>query len=464
MKYQTIISLILLPQLAPALGAVVTTANNGATDLRKRNILGHIDDKKAKVLKVAGNGIKVSGKGAHAAGKGVKITGKGAKVAGNGIKFGGGKGIKAASKGGKVVVQGIKNLEGGVQKTFVQAEADDDAYYEIFDELGDAIPTCAKQDCKDTVFMNEAMRWVKQAVKDVGVVIHDNPAATTALIIGVSVLITELISGGMLIPAALRAAGFGAKGPIKNTLAAAVQRVINPVKLGSMFSRFQSAAMGGAAISELKRLARTAVTALIGIGVAGLVSGGVKPHGHLFAPAEWRNWVSESRVDTLSNFTSNTTQLWGTPTYGGCVAYGYRDIRAPLLLVPESMDPMTACTRTPALIEGLGYKTPLDCVDEGSEKGVIGIWYIPTNMTQCMPKWGIFEDEGCVLYGQRRMFGRLMGLGNNVDWKNMCESTPATVGDKHYSQPSYCDDKGVLGIYGVFHIADEQCECSCAHT
>lgn len=62
----------------------------------------------------------------------------------------------------------------------------------------------------------------------------------------------------------------------------------------------------------------------------------------------------------------------------------------------------------------------------------------------------------------------------------MCESTPATIDGEHYARPSYCEDKvicshqpieitrrnlhihqGVLGIYGVFDIADEQCECSC---
>jgi hypothetical protein len=83
--------------------------------------------------------------------------------------------------------------------------------------------------------MGEAMRWVKQALKDAGrahikhwvaailhrslrysgVVIYDNPAATTAFIIGVSILVANFVSGGVLVPAALQAMGFGAKGPIK---------------------------------------------------------------------------------------------------------------------------------------------------------------------------------------------------------------------------------------------------------
>ncbi|KAL5639886.1 hypothetical protein ACGC1H_006456 [Rhizoctonia solani] len=458
MKYQTIISLILLPQLAPALGAAVPNGDD-SVGLQKRNIkdviknkLNHVGEQKSKALKVAGQGIEV-------AGKGVQATGKGLKVAGNGVKFAGGKGVKAAGQGVKAVGKEIHKLEAVLQETFtVEPE-----FEGIWDELRDVLPACAKSDCKNNIFMNEALRWVKYALKDIGVVVHENPAATAALVIGVSVLLIELISGGVLVPIALRAIGFGRQGPIKNTIAAAVQRVINPVKLGSVFSRFQSAAMHGAALKELQNLAHIAITGLVGAGIAGLVEAGIK-HDHFTHRQEWRSWVSESRIDVSSDVASNLTQLWGAPTYGGCVAYGYQKVWASFLSVPEDVEPLATCEQTPALIDDVGFKTPLGCVDEGPKKGVVGLWYVPTNATQCMPRWSKFEDEGCMLYGRRRRFSRLMGLKNNGDWKGVCESTPAIIDDKHYDQPSYCDDKGVAGIYGVFDIVDEQCECSCVRT
>ncbi|CAE7185408.1 unnamed protein product [Rhizoctonia solani] len=478
MKYRTIISLILLPQMVSVLGAVVPDKDNSLISLQKRNLkdnikgkLNHVGEEKAKALKVAGQGIKV-------AGKGVQVAGKGIKVAGNGVKVAGGKGVKTAGKGVKVVGNKIQKVEGELQRTFTLGSDSE----ETWDELRDVLSVCAKNDCKrNNFFMNEALRWVKHGLKDLGVVIHENPAATAALVIGVSVLLIELIGGGMIVPALLRAIGFGTKGPIKNSIAAAVQRVINPVKLGSVFSQFQSAAMHGAALKELQNIAYVAITGLIGVGVAGLVEGGTKSHNQPIYRQEWQNWASESILNPSSDITNNATQLWGAPAYRGCVAYGYQEVRASLVSVPESMDPLAACKQTPALIEDNGFKTPLNCLDEGPKKGVTGLWYVPTNTTQCTPWWGKFEDEvgsiislitldceliltlfkGCMLYGRRRRFARLIGLKNNGDWKGVCESAPASIDGKHYDHPSYCDDKGVAGIYGVFDVVDEQCECSC---
>ncbi|CUA75618.1 hypothetical protein RSOLAG22IIIB_05983 [Rhizoctonia solani] len=276
--------------------------------------------------------------------------------------------------------------------------------------------------------------------------------------------IVVVLSGGMLIPIALRAIGFGTKGPIKNTIAAAVQRVINPVQLGSVFSRFQSAAMHGAALKELQSFVHIVISGLVGAGIAGLIEAGIKPHDHSIHQQEWRNWVSESMIYPSTDVTNNSTQLWGAYRSSGCMAYGYHEVRAPLASVPEGMDPLTVCKQTPALIYDMGFVTPLGCVDEGPKKGVVGLWYVPTNATQCMPKWSKFEDEGCMLYGRRRRFARLMGLKMNGDWKGVCESTPAIIDDKVYDRPSHCDDKGVGGIYGVFDIVDEKCECSCIRT
>ncbi|KAF8752329.1 hypothetical protein RHS01_08024 [Rhizoctonia solani] len=309
-----------------------------------------------------------------------------------------------------------------------------------------------KKDCKKNYFMEETMRWVRQALNDVGVVIYENPKATAALIIGISVLVANIMSGGMLIPAALQAIGFGAKGPIKDTIATVMQRATNPIKIGSMFSKLQSAAMGGATMGELQRIANAAVTGLVGVSTIKLMGAGIKPLGQStdFDPREWRTWESESKVDSPAKSSSGLAQLWGTPSFGGCVAYGYREIRAPLWFVPEGKDPLSICVRTPASFDGIGYKTPLGCVDEGPKKGVVGMWYVPTNETRCILNGAHLKTSG--LEGMYALC--------NDDWNGMCESTSANIGNKHY-EPSYCEDKGLRGIYGVFDIVDKQCECSC---
>jgi hypothetical protein len=105
---------------------------------------------------------------------------------------------------------------------------------ELLAEHGDIMKACAVRDCRRRYFMRETMRWVKKALADVGkyqfharlcslanpmvigVVIYENPMATAALLIGVSVLVAELINPGILVPTALEVIGFGSKGPIKS--------------------------------------------------------------------------------------------------------------------------------------------------------------------------------------------------------------------------------------------------------
>ncbi|CAE6393477.1 unnamed protein product [Rhizoctonia solani] len=440
MRYRTIISLVLLPGLLPAVGAAfaIPEDDDSSTGSEQWSIR---DDIMEKLGNLPDMSMFLS-------------------------NFGGDRkaeALKAAAQGVEDVLEKIpKYFESGPE-TKSEISDDGDASSDDFQGFSDMMPACAEQDCKKSYFMKEAMRWVKQALRDAGVVIHENPAATTALIVGVSVLVANVMSGGMLLPATLHAIGFGAKGPIRHTIAAAMQRKINPIHIGSMFSKLQSAAMGGAAMGELHKIANIAVTGLIGAGAVKLVGAGVKPLGQStdFDPREWRAWESESKFDVSSNVASRLAQFWGTPTFEGCVAYGYREVRASLWFIPEGADPLSVCVRTLASINGIGYKTPLGCVDEGPKKGVVGMWYVPTNETRCMPQWSALEDEGCMLFGRRRKFSRLMGLKSNDDWNGVCESTSATIDNKHYDGPSYCEDKGIRGIYGVFDVVDKRCECSC---
>ncbi|CAE6431166.1 unnamed protein product [Rhizoctonia solani] len=344
MKYITILSLFLLPQFVPTLGATFTIPDDDES-LASPQQWNIRDDIMEKLADLPDFSTLLS-------------------------NFGGDRKAEVL----KAAAQSVEGILGRIPKFFEPESElgseindigdDSDAPPENLQDFSNMMPVCAEQDCKKNYFMKEAMRWVKQALKDAA---------------------------------------------------------------------------------------------------AKLVGAGVKPFGQStdFDPREWRKWESEAKFDIPSNVASRLAQFWGAPTSEGCVAYGYREIRAPLWFIPEGADPLTVCVRTPAFINGIGYKTPLGCVDEGPKKGVVAMWYVPTNETRCMPKWSVFEDEGCMLYGRRRKFARLVGLKSNDDWNGVCESTSATIDNKDYDGPSYCEDKGLRGIYGVFDVVDKSCECSC---
>ncbi|QRV98988.1 interferon-induced 6-16 family protein [Ceratobasidium sp. AG-Ba] len=324
---------------------------------------------------------------------------------------------------------------------------------EVILDFGDVMKACEKHDCKHRYFVKATVRWIRTALKDMGVYVHENPVATAALFIGASVLIANLLSGDALVLLVLKAIGFGPRGPIKGSIAALIQKAAGSIKMGSTFAQLQSAAMGGAAVGELQNIATLAFAGLGIIGGTNLLGATRLSLSQAtgFEPVEWRDWEAESRVAYSAEIASKMSLLWGSPKEENCVAYGYREYtfigshgeyRARVWYVPEGADPVEACLRTPAVIQGVGFKTPLGCVNEGPKNGVIGTWDVFNTV------------EG--------NFARLMGLGLQDDWNSMCESTPARLGGKAYNGPTYCEDKGVLGIYGIFDIPDKKCECYCA--
>ncbi|KAF8607372.1 hypothetical protein BDV93DRAFT_520245 [Ceratobasidium sp. AG-I] len=272
-----------------------------------------------------------------------------------------------------------------------------------------------------------------------------------------------MISSGSLIPTALEVIGFGAKGPMAGSLAAAVQRQIGAISAGSVFAHLQSAAMGGAVMGVIQRIA---TRAFVGLGIAGAATF-IGASSHLlgqethFEQVAWKVWERKSQTDSTPELVNQMMHVWGTPTAERCVAYGYREYRAPIRFVPKGLDPMNACLQSSAAIEGVGFKKPFKCTDERSKDGVVGTWYVQSNETVCLPHWSEFEDEGCMQFGTRRVFSRLMGARQGDDWNGLCETTPARIHDTYFVKPTYCQDKGVLGIYGTFDMPDEECECYC---
>jgi hypothetical protein len=96
-----------------------------------------------------------------------------------------------------------------------------------------------------------------------------------------------------------------------------MQKRMDNIQIGAMFSKLQSAAMGGAAMEELQRIASVTITGVVGVSAVKLVGAGIKPLGQStdFDPREWRTWESESRVDIPSNTASG---LVGFGKFTGC--------------------------------------------------------------------------------------------------------------------------------------------------
>ncbi|KAF8688540.1 hypothetical protein RHS03_09680, partial [Rhizoctonia solani] len=439
MKYIAVIYLLLLPQLALGTPYAIVNRKIESAGIQKRsakvsieNELGRIATEDKKIIKVADNGIKNAG------------NTKGVNVLGNSVKATDNTAVETAEESIEI---------GGC------------LYKDTSGYLSQVMSTCAVRDCNNNFFMNEAMRWIVQAIKDTVQFVRENHMLIL-LFIG-SFLLVEFIGSSTFASFILKPIGFGPKGPIKDSFASNIQRIINPVKSGSLFSTFQSSAMRGAAIPGIEALIHLMRMRLIRIGFA-IIALAAASNNYANSTREWREWLLKSKVkvssDTPSNADASPMAILSSNPSSGHHKFNKglftEEVHASLLFVPEGAEPLTSCAQTPNLIRGIGYKSPLHCVDKGSDQGVVGIWYIPT-ATGCMPKWAEFENEGCKLYGYRRKFARLMGLAKNDDWRSMCESTPAIIDGKNYSHPSHCDDKGVWGIYGVFDLMDKDCECSC---
>lgn len=441
MRLRNFLSLIYVSYLPSALGARVAIPADGS-------------------LALAGRGLKVApGSFNKIAGPKLDTLKSTVKEATSAVKDHSTQGLGEARK----LADSTKSKIGdGLVHVYEHAQAyDEEHIFSSFNNLP-IMETCAERDCKRRHFLGEMVRWVKQAITDVGVFIKENPIVFAALLIGVSVLIASLITSGAVVPAALDAVGFGVQGPIKNSLAAAFQSKIGAIRAGSIFARLQAAAMRGVKMQEIHRMAAIGFLAAgLKLADSGMQTLGQSPD---VEHKEWKVWQGTSRKNFSLGEADDMANLWGSFARQGCVAYGNRQYQAPIWYVPEGEGPLNACVSTPAIIHGIGFKGPLGCLDKGPKKGVVGTWYVPTNGSDCMPWWSKFEDEGCILYGQRRKFARLFGLSLGDNWTGVCESTPAIVDGKSFDRPSYCEDKGVLGIFGVFDFADETCECSCVRS
>ncbi|KAJ3515636.1 hypothetical protein NLJ89_g1634 [Agrocybe chaxingu] len=160
----------------------------------------------------------------------------------------------------------------------------------------------------------------------------------------------------------------------------------------------------------------------------------------------------------LASTSLNTK--WEVPKAGTCKSYGERVWSSRLWDIPSGMDWVQACRQSPLIWDNRNFGLPDECDDQGFLGGVIGRWYYSSNDEYCRPHWGSNANDGCVAHGVRKWYSRLWDVSSGVDWMTMCRSTPNVVNGMTYLGPTYCDDKAVLGAWGVWEVDDESCSGS----
>jgi hypothetical protein len=189
------------------------------------------------------------------------------------------------------------------------------------------------------------------------------------------------------------------------SIATLVQKKLGDISAKSVFAQLQSAAMTGATRVEIEKMATIAFAGLGAAGAVGLIGAVFKPFGQAtdFELAEWRSWEAESRVDyspeVASKMVSTTAMLETLMPIATCNRHDFGDLpprraasrmaivstsscapykldlltyltsgeyRAPMWFVPNGVDPLQLCLQTPSAIKGVGFKTPLGCVNEVS--------------------------------------------------------------------------------------------------
>ncbi|KDR83897.1 hypothetical protein GALMADRAFT_236374 [Galerina marginata CBS 339.88] len=151
---------------------------------------------------------------------------------------------------------------------------------------------------------------------------------------------------------------------------------------------------------------------------------------------------------------------WDEPLPGAhCLGFGTREYTARLWNLPFFSDWVAACKETEIEIRGALIPRPSYCESRWPMGGVIGHWIANFEEDQCLAYWGNFSDKGCVRKGSkiRRFQSRLWGVKSREDWMTICRTAPAVVHGIQIPNPSFCDDRGIWGIYGIWDIDDQNC-------
>ncbi|KAJ3505091.1 hypothetical protein NLJ89_g7596 [Agrocybe chaxingu] len=159
----------------------------------------------------------------------------------------------------------------------------------------------------------------------------------------------------------------------------------------------------------------------------------------------------------VTDGSSTLKTLWEVPKAGTCKSYGTRIYSARLWNIPGGMDWKEACEASPITIKGVVYNTPDECEDKGFTGGYDRQVVCQQRGFTLQTELGVNANDGCTAFGVRKWYSRLWDISSGVDWMTMCTTTPNTIDGHRYDSPNYCDDKGLFGAWGVWHIEDSSC-------
>ncbi|KAJ7646517.1 hypothetical protein FB45DRAFT_890666 [Roridomyces roridus] len=141
-----------------------------------------------------------------------------------------------------------------------------------------------------------------------------------------------------------------------------------------------------------------------------------------------------------------------------CLRYGTRQYTARIVNIPREYDPLKACSETEVDIHGVKMASPHWCEDRGCN-GVFGHWTVDSGEPSCATHFDYFKDKGCTTQGSglRRIESHLEDLHSEVDWQEMCSTTPADFRQMHFDGPHICVNWGKYGTWGIWEIEDRGC-------
>lgn len=155
----------------------------------------------------------------------------------------------------------------------------------------------------------------------------------------------------------------------------------------------------------------------------------------------------------------NLGMVWEIPVQSKhCTAYNSRTYTARLWSIPTGFNWDKACKYMQITIHNQTFEEPALCDNRGFWGGMNGQWNVED--VTCRPYWGHFRDVGCTGSGSgsRRVESRLWGLRKGEDWFSMCETSPATLFNVHYGEPTCCENRGFFnGMWGIWDVEDAVC-------
>ena len=142
---------------------------------------------------------------------------------------------------------------------------------------------------------------------------------------------------------------------------------------------------------------------------------------------------------------------WGTPQREHCIDMGLRQHSARLWNISGSWE--VACDTTPATVGGQFFAKPTRC----RNMGWFGMWGQFDVSDSTCPRWGVFQDDGCIGVGTRQMSAVLHEVPSTLSAAFACPRTGTTLRGQSFSGPSRCVDTGLFGMWGQFDVSDNSC-------